>query len=140
MDSNPDILSLSALDGKFFPFKDEAVIQHLGIQDFDKVHVLDSDMGSWVTHLRSSPAVRITANCTVHMKSRAVKMDPKVAITSILNSARPPYNVKSTECCQQPGTIGFQFDSGSTPPGNTVPLLISVPASSKFKARYSSYA
>lgn len=56
---------------------------HLGINDLQRIQILDIDIGNWITHLRNGPAVTVTANSTLHMKKWETLLDPKTAISVV---------------------------------------------------------
>lgn len=70
----------SVKNGRFDPFGEDALTVHMNIKDIQRIHILDIEMGTWVTHLRNSPHVIVTPNSTLHMKRWETKLDPKLAI------------------------------------------------------------
>lgn len=57
------------------------VARHLGIHDTDSIHVLDLELGAWVTHFRSSPPIIIRPNRIVHTKNRETDLPMKIALS-----------------------------------------------------------
>lgn len=85
---DPEILSLSALNGRFDLYKDEPVMSHLEITNLNVVNVLDMIGGRWITHLRCSPPIQVTASCTLHMKRSEMEIDAKDVISLMTNGNR----------------------------------------------------
>lgn len=81
-ESPPEFLSWSARNGKFEPFQDESIAEHLGIKNSQKIHILDMEIGTWVTHFQNSPPVNVNTRSTVHMKGCGTNIDPKSAISA----------------------------------------------------------
>lgn len=78
----PDILSWSTKNGRINPFEEELITNHFGMRDLEKIHVLDMELGTWVTHLRTSPPVFVTANSIIHMKNWDTVLDVTAAIAA----------------------------------------------------------
>lgn len=80
----PDVISLNAKEGKFDPFLAVDLVRHLGIEEANCLQKLDLSTGQWITHLRSSPAVSITKNSTIHMKRKETNVEAKdvIALTA----------------------------------------------------------
>lgn len=45
-------------------------MRHLEIENVDCVHVMDLEASRWITHLKTSPAINVAWNATVHMKKK----------------------------------------------------------------------
>lgn len=120
---NPEILSWSAKNGKFDPFEDKAIVEHLGIKDVHQIHILDTGIGGWVTHIRNSPPVVVVANSTVHMKKRENLLDPKSAISltqvkSRMSQAGSPSVERKPTCAKrewEPETIDLTKSDSPSP-------------------------
>lgn len=70
-------------------FEHEDVVNHLGLSNIECVHVMDLTTGKWITHLRSSPAVTIAPNSTVHMKHKEASLTAKDVITAAVPANAP---------------------------------------------------
>lgn len=66
----PELISASAEEGHFLPFQDRELVDHLSLNSITCIHFLDRVTGKWITHLRNSPAIIVTKECVLHLKSR----------------------------------------------------------------------
>lgn len=65
-----DHVSLSAEDGKFYPFKDMDLVKHLSLDAVRSIQYLDKSCSRWITHLRNSPAIFVTKDSILHLKAK----------------------------------------------------------------------
>lgn len=57
-------------EGRFNPFQDSALLDHLLLKNVNCLSHFHSGSGQWVTLLRNSPPLVVTSDCTVHLKMR----------------------------------------------------------------------
>lgn len=78
---------MMAIDGRFSPFQDGALIDHLSLKEVNCISHYHSGPGQWITLLRNSPPLAVTSNCTVHLKMRDTIVEDE-SITKSQTSGR----------------------------------------------------
>lgn len=130
----PEIVSVKAMDGKFFPFTNDSLSEHLGLKLLDGVHVFHMPTGSWITILRSSPPLSVTQNSTFHFKPLTVAISvekivdygiPKRENSNLISDCSNDLETKEESV---DGEMSKKHSSGAkTSPVVTVPDSPSVP-------------
>lgn len=52
------------------PFEDRELVQHLSLENTNSLRYLDTVTSKWITYLRSSPAIPVTNESVLHIKTR----------------------------------------------------------------------
>lgn len=63
-------MSVRAVNGKFNPFENPDVVQHLSLDKMHSVQYLDKACSKWVTIFRTSPSIGVNNESVVHMKAK----------------------------------------------------------------------